>query len=410
MSARTATLSCSKSAPRILLCNFRQLGRGFLQASAFLVVALLATGCNPDLVQRQTPFMVNVGDIEMSSRELRVRVVEFGRHVAATVEQQADRIAAETDDPDVRRSAIRWKARAIPAAQEAVLQIDPLMSFVDIWAFTMQMERFFESGDGASWFGASQPAAIATAKQLLDDARALALRISISGDIEVHEAEIRRWADGHPIRDDLLLRDSVIGSGADLLGDQRGAFALVEDMNSTTREMAYRLAFYNEYLLKQVRWAIDLGGGTLMDSLDIDSTFSALRRTMALAESATDDIGAIAERERTALLEALSVERRILLAEIERQRLASFSSIAGERAIVLDALAAERVAAMESIAAEREAAIETLLQLFDEGKLESRAVVDHAMYRLAQILAVAGILALLVVIGLAVYLKRSLQA
>lgn len=370
----------------------------------------LVSGCNPDLVQRQTPFMVNVGDIEMSSRELRVRVVEFGRHVASTVEQNADRIAGATDDPAVRRSAIRWKARAIPAAQEAVLQIDPLMSFVDIWAFTMQMETFFESGDGASWFGTSQPEAIATSKQLLADARALALRISISGDIDVHEAEIRRWADGHPIRDDLLLRDSVIGSGADLLGDQRGAFALVEDMNATTREMAYRLAFYNEYLLKQVRWAIDLGGGSLMDSLDIDSTFAALRRTMALAETATDDVSAIAERERSEILEALRAERRILLAEIERQRLASFESIAGERAIVLDALSAERIAAMQAIAAEREAALETMLQLFDEGKQESRAVVDHAMYRLAQLLAVAGIIGLLVVIGLAVYLRRALQA
>ena len=373
---------------------------------ACVFVLLLSSGCAGPLVSTQTPFMESVGDIEMSSRELRVRVVEFGRHFSATIEKAADDISASTSDPTERRYATLWKARAIPAAQEAVLQIDPLMALVDIWAFALQMEDFFESGSGAGWFSSG---GLATSKQLVADVRRLATKVSVSGDIRGPEAEIEIWVNNHPIVDDQFLRDSVIGSGADLLGNQRGAFALVEDMSTTTREIGYRLAFYNEYLLKQVRWAAELGGDAFFRMPAVDSLLTALHETMATASTLSRELDVLAEREREALTETIGVERSLLLADVERQRVALLEALSTERAIVLEALSNERVLAMQSVAGELETALETMTSMFEETKTESRAVVDYAMYRIAQLVAVVlGVMFLFAAVLILVFRRMML--
>ncbi len=383
---------------------------GMQVSSVWLTVAglLLLAGCTGPLVRTQTPFMEDVGDIEMSARELRVRVVEFGRSFSASVEQSADRIIAATESPAERRAAILWKVRAIPAAQEAVLQIDPLMALVDVWAFAMQMEVFFDSGPGSHWFEPGNDEALRTARRLVLDAHNFAVRVSVSGNVDAPEAEIRGWVGNHAIGDDLFLRDSVIGSGANLLGSQRGAFALVEDMNTTTREVGYRLAFYNEYLLKQVRWAIELGGEEFFDVPAIDSLLTAVHQTMATADGLTSEFDALAARERDVLLTMVGSERRIVLADLERQRIAMLAALADERGIVLDALTLERIAAMESIRGEREATLAVLAAMVENGKSEARAIVDYAMYRVAILFAVGLFVLLVVVVVVVVVLRRSL--
>ncbi|NNE35671.1 MAG: hypothetical protein HKN13_10560 [Rhodothermales bacterium] len=380
--------------------------------SLVLVIVGCSSGiaCTPALVSTQTPFMENVGDIEMSSRELRVRVIEFGRYFSATVEQSADRILVTSSDPAERRYALLWKARAIPAAQEAVLQIDPLMALVDIWAFAMQMEVFFESGPGKLWFTEGRSEVLATAGKLVGDAHSFAVRISVSGDVDAPEQEIRGWVNNHPIEDDLFLRDSVIGSGANLLGSQRGAFALVEDMNTTTREVGYRLAFYNEYLLKQVRWALELGGDDLLRVPRIDSLLTAVQHTLSIADGLTSEFDALAARERDALLTSAGQERAIVLAELNRQRIALLSTLSDERAIVLDAVSRERIAAMAAIRSEREATIETLASAIEDAKLESRAIVDYAVYRFGILLGAGLAIVLLFAFVVVLMLRRSFAA
>jgi uncharacterized membrane protein YukC len=82
-------------------------------------------------------------------------------------------------------------------------------------------------------------------------------------------------------------------------------------------------------------------------------------------------------------------------------------ALSAEREIVLRAVAIERKAAMDAVTVEREATLLALREMFDEGKTESRAVVDHAMYRLAQILGVGFVAALLFALVFATYIRRS---
>lgn len=344
-------------------------------------------GCTPEIVSEQTPFMENIGDVDMTARELRVRVVEFGRHFAASVERAANTIASNSSDTasgtDARRHATLWKARAIPAAQEAVLQIDPLMALVDVWALTLQMEDFFESGPGVDWFPQDGGHALAASRALVGDIRALARRISVTGEIAPYEEEIEIWVGNHPIEDDLFLRDSVIGSGADLLGDQDGAFAFVQDMNTTTREIGYRLAFYNEYLLKQLRWAADLGGGDMLRQPAVDSLLRAIHSTLGVADGLTDELGLLAAREREAILVALADERSLAFQDVDRQRHAMIAALTAERMAVLTALTREREAAMQAISREREVTLESIDAMYDDAKRESRAAIDYAFRRFA---------------------------
>lgn len=47
---------------------------------------------------------------------------------------------------------MQWKLNAIPAAQTAAFQFDPLVGLFDLWAFSAQMREFFESGRGRDLF------------------------------------------------------------------------------------------------------------------------------------------------------------------------------------------------------------------------------------------------------------------
>jgi hypothetical protein len=331
--------------------------------------------------------MENIGDIDMSSRELRVRVVEFGRHFSATVEQAADEIiAASDDDPGIRKAALLWKMQAIPAAQEAVLQVDPLMSLVDIWAFSMQMHDYFVSGGGRGQFGSWQQDAVLTAKSLQEDATDLARHVSVSGEIARHESEIRAWSLNHPIERSLLLRDSVVGSGADLLGEQQGAFALVDDMNSTTREMANRLAFYNEHLLKQVQWSAEALSSDLMSDHGMDSLVFRMSAALEASERMMTLLPDLAEHERLALTAELARERAIILDAINTQRIETLEVLRSERIAALESLSGERALILEAVRTEREVVLNALSELMEQIPDQSRSVVDHAVWRLAQLL------------------------
>ncbi len=375
-------------------------GMALSRTAALVVVALALaasfslSGCGT-VVPRQTPFMENTGDIDMSSRELRVRVVEFGRHFSASVEQAANEIIdAAKDDPDVRSAALLWKMQAIPAAHEAVLQVDPLMSLVDIWAFAMQMHDYFASGAGQDNLGEWQPKAVDTATALWRDATDLAKRVSVSGKIARHESEILAWAQNHPIEQSLLLRDSVIGSGAELLGEQRGAFALVDDMNATTREMANRLAFYNEYLLKQVQWSAQAVASALTSEYHLDSLVYRISSTLETSDRLMTDLPRLVEHERRALMAELALECALVINEIDVQRIATLEALRHERIAALDAVSRERELVLEALRAEREVVMNALTEMMEKVPDHSRSVVDHAVWRLAQLLAVLLVVSL----------------
>ena len=79
-------------------------------------LCLAANGCTGK-APKQTEFMKTVGGVGMTAEALRYLVRDGAEPYAGIIEDSADRIMAQTDDPEVRTAALMWKARAIPRSR-----------------------------------------------------------------------------------------------------------------------------------------------------------------------------------------------------------------------------------------------------------------------------------------------------
>ena len=116
-----------------------------------LIIALAVTllglgGCAS--APKQTALMDEMGVKDVSARELRLRVYDFGISFSAEVERAADFIIAAAADPDIERRALMWKVNATTVMNLAIFQIDPLAAVIDATTFSYQMRAFFEDGAG----------------------------------------------------------------------------------------------------------------------------------------------------------------------------------------------------------------------------------------------------------------------
>jgi len=336
--------------------------------------------------------MESVGTIEITSKELRARVIEFGRKFSGDVEHSANRIMEVSSDPEVRRNALLWKMHAVPAVQEAVLHMDPLMGVLEAWGLCLQMRNFFASGDGSELFGAQQPIAQATSESLVERAERFAEAVSSRGTMTDARDQLRVWAERHPLETLNFQRPTVTASGANLLrtGARSGAFATVADLDAAAREGLYRLGLYNEYLLKEVRWHSQLFAEDLLKNDEIVSTLAvtreSLQRLTILAESLPETV----QEERQLILEALTAERLAILEALSLERAMILDRVGEERREVLEAVMGERARVLDALHAETEFAMDELDATTDSAFVASRDLVDHAFWRLAQLLAVAG--------------------
>jgi hypothetical protein len=81
---------------------------------------------------------------------------EYADQFRTTVAQAADEIVAQSDDPEVDLSALRWKISASSASRRAATQMAPMISLLDTWALSAQMREFLTSGAGATLFKEQQ--------------------------------------------------------------------------------------------------------------------------------------------------------------------------------------------------------------------------------------------------------------
>ncbi len=349
---------------------------------------------------QQTAFMATATSIAASVGEIRVRAVHLGRQFSMEIERAADSIRAVTDEPSVRRHALLWKMYAIPAAHEAVLLPDPALSIIDVWAFAKQMEQYFDRGAGRDVFGPHQQIALDAVRRL-DRAvfdQAILVTDSTMDAEGILRTRLDAFADQYPIQGPQFGRTSIAVVSADLLGtDIRSAAAAVGDINQTVGEIANRLAFHNEYLLKQASWAtLQLLEEVTHDTsvtAALASATEALQNASALAEG----LPTLVESERATVVDALRRELAILMQSVDVQRVATLQVLSAELEGLIDAIDRERVIAFEAVTAERVATIEAVVPLIQDA-------IDHAVWRAVQLLAAVGVFAVLlagvVVLGL----------
>ncbi len=360
--------------------------RGF----RLLLVSVAAGGCQG--LPQQTGFMATTAAINVSAGELRFRAVQLGRLFSAEIERAADSIRAISDEPSIRRNALLWKMYAIPAAHEAVLLPDPALSILDAWVFAAQMEEYFDQGAGQEVFGPHQNIALEAVRRLDIAALDQAFLVTDSTrDVRSRRDSVNAFVERHPILGPQFGRTSYAMEAAGLLGrDAATAVAAVGDINQAVGEITNRLAFHNEYLMKQVSWAAleileDLAQDTLVTGT-LASATEALQNASALAE----ELPMLVESERATVIEALHSELVMLMEAVDVQRAATLNVFSVELRLLVDDLVRERTIVGEGITAARIATIDAITPLIQEA-------IDQAFFRATQLILAIALLAVVLV-------------
>jgi len=317
----------------------------------------------------------------------------LGRLFSAEIERAADSIRAISNEPSIRRHALLWKMYAIPAAHEAVLLPDPALSLLDVWAFALQMEEYFDRGAGQDVFGPHQSIALDAVRRLDSATLAQALLVSDSTASEGNARNtLNAFVEEYPILGPQFTRASLaVESAYAVLGsDAATAVAAVGDIDQAVGEITNRLAFHNEYLMKQASWAAlalleDLARDTL-----VTGTLASATEALEIASALAEELPSLVEGERIAVIEALDRELSELLESINEQRAATLAVFSDELRFLVDALVRERVLVGEGISTEIIATIDAITPLVQEA-------IDQAFWRATQlIMAIAGFAVVLV--------------
>ena len=355
-----------------------------------MLVTLAAAACQG--LSQQSEFMAAAPAIDASRGEIRIRAVELGRTFSAEIERAADSIRSISDEPSIRRHALLWKMYAIPAAHEAVLLPDPAVSLIDAVVFAAQMEEYFDRGAGQDVFGPHQAIALDAVRRLDQAALDQAVLVTDSTrDLEGVRDSINIFVAQYPIRGPQFGRTSYALAAAGLLGtDAATAVAAVGDINQAVGEITNRLAFHNEYLMKQASWAaLEILESLTQDTL-VTGTLASVTEALENASALAEELPALVESERATVVDALRLELAVLIESIDVQRQATLEVLSTELGLLVDAVDRERIIVSEAITAERIATIEAITPLIQDA-------IDQAFFRSTQLILAISLLAVVLV-------------
>jgi len=358
---------------------------------------------------------------------------QFVMEFSGRVERTADEIIAGTTDPRIRHNALLWKINAISAVFQAASHADTITTHVDLAVLTNQMLYYFDTGSGSDLFGVYQPLAVQASLDLRERLREIETLLAAS---EEEIADARDFIGGfvrdHPLENIYFNRASVAPKYvATVREKKKGLFAAVGGATETLEGLNALLADYAEYIPKQARWQAELMLAEIperellpqfADNFDtITRSTEGLSRTMEeIPDLIREERATVLEeidRERVAALKAVSEERIAVLDAIREERTSFQEFVRGERATVLEAVSAEREAAIQEAAelvrSEREIVLrqtaDMVAKTTDSAAGHAEKLIDHLMWRVLQLMVIAGAALLLAAILYLLTRRRHLR-
>jgi hypothetical protein len=301
-----------------------------------MAALVLAIGPACKLPTRPPGGLAEERHLSMVGAELRIRVRGMIGPFVGAVEQAADEAARRCGEA-ATLGALSWKLGAVPQVQDALLQADPTVAFVDGWAYAIQLQEFLAGDGGRAALGDCRADAAAAMGRIAARAREIAHELDPANATRA-EARVRSWAADHPLRGLELPRPSAAPMlAAGVAREDLGALGAVGVAVESLDDLTYRIAAYRETLLKEARWTGELvaaqAGGSAAAARalsDLDRLGRAADRLGALAAA----LPALVARERTAAFDELRAEREAVLADVDRQRTETLRFAQGERAAI----------------------------------------------------------------------------
>jgi len=363
-------------------------------AAPWIALVASSVGCGvsmraPRIDSRAETMAVNVNQARLKMRSL------VGP-LSGEIEHTADQIAAGTADPDVRRAAIRWKIEAVPTLTAALFQPEAFTALLDTWVFFNQMADFFETGAGRNQLGDAAPVAVATSRRLEQEVAEVAATMTVAGDVSRLRAFAKQWAADHPIRYAITDRPTALARALEReVPESWSTGEAAAEFTTSVDDLNRKIDVYGGQLFRQARWEAELFGSDLrltdLPPLTERAVLSAERATATLDRIAPDIERAVTVAENTPAL-------------VVSERKAAIDAVSQDLTRTIAFLQQERIAALQQVTAERIAAISAISQtvtderkaLHQDIKRNGLELVDHAVWRLAQLTA-----ATLIVLGAA---------
>jgi hypothetical protein len=359
----------------------------------------------------RTPVTSSVKGLEMSPEELRVRVRALIRPTLGIIEEGADRIIANTSDPAVRRGGLTLKIEMTTTILAAMLRSDPVLALADAWGCVLQVQDGLSRPDLQAKYGQSAARASEALALVDKQFRDFVASVQAGPFAEKFASAVRRWADGHPIEGALYRRPSIDSAVAELLASSgaNGVFAALGNLDETMADVMTRMDLYTMYLPRLARWEAELAADDLTRGVDAQTLGADFERlTMAIdriatvAETAPDfmasERGAVLDAvrgERLRLLDAVREERLAFLEAVKKERIATLHEVEAIAQRLMDRSGPSLHDAMRNDMMEFVKSVEEMRKrlMVDSGEALDR-VVDHAFFRLVELLLVcAGLVA-----------------
>ncbi len=391
----------------------------------------ISTGCQAinyesHWIKSQTA--ADQAQIRMSPGELRTRLDDLAAVYSGSIEQAADRVIAETSDPEIERHALLWKLNSIPAAYRALFQADPAVALIDTWAFSSQMADYFENGPGKDDFEQFSHIALDASRKLEATITQLVAQTRTDENIEPFRDKVRVWVAEHPIQRDFVYRDTAVQVLTTNLDKKKlDALQTVGNLALSVEDIAFRLFAYMDMLTKQARWQSEL----LMGDPYNDAGFGLALNSLNEMVATVDRIAPILEKapemlvgEKEKVLAALRQERNETLVDIDRQRIDTLNYLTRERMEAVENLNALQYDLVKNLRTEKEAVLELIIEqrkallietenagnrMIQNSMRQSKDVIDHLFVRIAQFSAAIILLGGLIFAAVKLGLKRKKQ-
>lgn len=302
-----------------------------------LAVLLCASGCAR--VLRRGFALAGLGSpyaTGISEEDLRQALDRYARRFAVGVGAAAERIEQETGDREIRRRALLWRVRMLPAIQQAAAA-SPRQAFTGLLTLAIAQRKYLVEGEGANLFGTLQAAAVEEAQVLEEEALAVGDLFMTPTERDGVRWQVEDLTWKYPIRGlfqveatlDGVAKSESWGSFAwvvaiplaplrALEGVDTGAQAILE-FNDTAREFARLTA----QLPQLLRWESQLLAYDLETRDTVRSTVSAFELAAESANrlsEAAARLPADVQREFSAALAELETRRTALEATMREGR------------------------------------------------------------------------------------------
>lgn len=338
------------------------------------------SGCGT--LSRQTDMMEKSEAFDISAFELSNRLYIFNFRFATIVESAADEIMEKTDDSVIRQNALGWKMNAIAASQEAIFRDDPMAALIETSVFAIQMELYFTEEGGSELFGPWQSIAVEASKRIQDELILIWQKASTSLDMKrTDQGPLFQWAKTNPIENMTFGHRSISDTLVSLYSE--GDFGLQESVGGIAMgiyDIRERLTFYTAMLPRQARWQAEYLINEKLQGDEIDKALDNLTRITNMIEQSPELIHDL----QSSTLTELSKERAAILVAIHQERLAVLQEINSQRLQTIDKLESMMVGMSK----------EVLVQTTES----AQSIVDHFIWRLAQLLLVGGVLVVAVIL------------